>query len=145
MVKVAWATDDPATGGVVFGVEPLGADEGCAEEDQEWEVGGEGVVLLVGGEGEEDEDEGGEESQEEGGALRKGVDVEERSAGGRVDLAAAKALEQEQGNCDQDGEEVGDVGGIAQGEADDDYREGLPVGDLVWLKGIALVVTAKAE
>ena len=31
-------------------------------EDQEGEIGGEGVVLLVCGEGEEDQDKGGEES-----------------------------------------------------------------------------------
>ena len=64
---------DPAAGGFVFGVGVFGAGEGGGDEDQEREVGGEGVVLLVGGEGEEDQDEGGEEGEEEGGALGEGA------------------------------------------------------------------------
>ncbi len=42
------------------------------EEHQEREVDGEGVVLLVGGEGEEGEDEGGEDEEEEDGLVAEG-------------------------------------------------------------------------
>ena len=87
---------DPAAGGIVFGVDVLGVGERGGDEDQEWEVGGEGVVLLVGGEGEEDEDEGGEETEEEGGALREGGGGEERGAVGGVELALAKLIDEEE-------------------------------------------------
>ena len=49
-----------------------------------------------------------------------------------VELAAAKCLDEEERDGDEDGEEVGDVDGVAQDDADDDDGEGLPVGDLVW-------------
>ena len=45
----------------------FGAGEGGGEEHQEREVGGEGVVLLIGGEGEEEEDEDGEDGEEQYG------------------------------------------------------------------------------
>ncbi len=57
--------------------------------------------------------------------------MEQWRAGGRVGLAAAKTLEDEESDCDEDGEEVGDVRGVAQEDADDDDGEGLPVGDLI--------------
>ncbi len=44
----------------------------AAMQYQKREVGGEGVVLLVGGDGEEDQDERGVEGEEEGGALLEG-------------------------------------------------------------------------
>jgi len=48
---------DQTARGWVEGEGLFGAGEGCGEEDQEWEVHGEGVVLLVGGQREEDQDE----------------------------------------------------------------------------------------
>ena len=59
---------DPAAGGFFCVVGGFGAGESCGEEHQEREVGGEGVVLLIGGEGEEEEDEGGEDCEEKYGA-----------------------------------------------------------------------------
>jgi hypothetical protein len=41
------------------------------EKKEEREIDGEGVVLLVGGDGEEDQDEGGEEAEKKSGALRE--------------------------------------------------------------------------
>ena len=67
---------DPAAGGAVFRVGGFGAGEGCGDEDEEWEVGGEGVVLLIGGDGEEDQDECGVEGEEQGGALSVGEGAE---------------------------------------------------------------------
>src|ERR1700733_3632642 len=64
------ADDYPAAGRLVFVVEALGAHEGGAEEDEEWEIGGEGVVLLVGGDGEEDQDESRKKNEDERGLLR---------------------------------------------------------------------------
>ena len=89
-MKAAWAKviqrrEDLSVVKVVFGV-----GEGGGDEDQEREIGGEGVVLLVGGDGEEDEDEGGVEGEQEGGALGEGCDSEKGvrrgscSGGGRV-------------------------------------------------------------
>ncbi len=95
-VKVAWAMVIERRAAGVVGEGGFGAGEGGGEEDQEREVGGEGVVLLVGGEGEEDQDERGEEAEEERGALGEGVGVEQRGAGWGVELAAAKRLEDEE-------------------------------------------------
>ena len=47
-------SDDGAAEGWVLGVGALGVGEGCGGEEQQREVGGEGVVLLVGREGEEE-------------------------------------------------------------------------------------------
>ena len=49
------------------GVAGFGLCECDAEEHQQRGIGGDGVVLLVGGEGEEDEGDGGEEGEEERG------------------------------------------------------------------------------
>ena len=70
-VKVAWATVIQRRARFVFGVGALRAGEGGGEEYQEREVGGEGVVLLVGGEREEAKHQDGEEGEKEGGALRE--------------------------------------------------------------------------
>ena len=67
---------DPEARGFVFGVDVFGVCECYGDEDQDREVGGEGVVLLVGGEGEEDEDERGEEAEEKGCSLCEGGDEE---------------------------------------------------------------------
>ena len=63
---------DVAAAGFVDRVGLLGAGDGGAGEEEDGEPGREGVVLLVGGEGEEEEDEGCEEGEEEGGAGGEG-------------------------------------------------------------------------
>ena len=67
---------EPAAGGSRFGVaagiSAFGARERCGDEHQQREIGGEGVVLLVGGEREEGDDLEGEDAEEQRGALRGG-------------------------------------------------------------------------
>ena len=58
------------------------AGEGAGAEDDEREVGGEGVVLLIGRDGEEDQDEGGVESEEPVGA---GAEFGSRHVAGGAD------------------------------------------------------------
>ncbi len=142
MVKVAWAKVIQRRADLSVREGLLGAGEGCGDEDQEREIGGEGVVLLVGGEGEEDEDESGEEAEEKRGALTEVGCPEERLGRGRVALASAQCLEEEEHEGDEYGEEVREVHGLPEGEAHDNDGERLPEESLIlenWVGfGVAL-------
>ena len=54
-------------------------------------------------------------------------------------------MEHEELDVDEDREEIGDMRGVAQKDADGDDGEGLPVGDLVGLEGVVLDLATEAE
>ncbi len=138
---------DPAAGEfclrVCSGEGLLRAFEGGGDEDEEWEVRRKGVVLLIGGEGEEGKDERSKDAEEECGALREGGGEKEWRAMGGAELALAKFVDEEDEESDEDCEEVGNVEGVAEEDTYCDYGEGLPVGDAVG-EGVVLVEAAEA-
>jgi hypothetical protein len=54
---------DPAAGGFAFVVSVFRAGQWCGDKDEDGKVGGKGVVLLVRGEGKEDQNKCGEDCQ----------------------------------------------------------------------------------
>ena len=59
-------------------------------------------------------------------------------------MTLAKFVSEQGDECDEDGEEVWNVDGVAQENADDDDGEGLPVGDAVCY-GVGVVEAAEAD
>ncbi len=123
-----------AEGGVEWLRIAFDGGEGRGQEHQEREVDGEGVVLLVGGDGEEDEDEGGEDDEEKDGLRPKAEAWGYLFVGGEIDEGFALAA----------GDDEGGGGEEAPGEEPDQVEGPVEVaGELVVVAGDAAAEEAE--